>query len=342
MSRSINIVGAGVSGSLIAYFLRNTFKISPQIPIKIFDKSRGVGGRLSTSRLNDSNNKTIAKVDLGAQQYSFNSYEELSEQQRLILSLWKEHDLLEKIEKERIVNAPDHYRSEINYEAKSGNSSLVKILLEKCENLEKVLNKRIQKDDVLKESDAEWVFTIPAAQFGEIFNDNGSDFGDSTFQTLLNTLEKVQYSVRYCLGLAVSKVPISLQNNAVYQNTSKSIRYLSNKKIDQSLENESICIHSSVPFALKIKDTKTKEEGGEILLKELKQDYPDLEITSIKHHRWLYSQVYKSSVAGQYFMNSGNITVSGDCFAKTANVLGCIDAAYKTAEHLATIVGESR
>ena len=96
MSRSINIVGAGISGSLIAYFLRNTFKVNSSVPIKIFDKSRGVGGRLSTSRLNNADNKTIAKVDLGAQQYSFNSHEELSDQQNAILDLWKEHNLIEK------------------------------------------------------------------------------------------------------------------------------------------------------------------------------------------------------------------------------------------------------
>merc|ERR1711972_1148308 len=306
------------------------FKI--QNSIKIFDKSRGVGGRLSTSRLNNSDNKTIAKVDLGAQQYSFNSFEELSNQQQAIINLWKKNDLIEKIDSKNIINAPSHYRSEINYLAKTGNSSLVKILLEKSENVEKVLNKRVGFDDVVKDLDSEWVFTVPAAQFSEIFQGKNNEvFSDSKFSKLLSVLEQVQYSVRYCLGLALSKIPESLKGNAVYVDKSD-VRYISNKAIDNSLELESLCIHSSVPFALNIKDTKTKEEGGEILLEQIKQKYPDVEIKSVKHHRWLYSQVYKSPVSGDNFANFENVTVTGDCFAKTANVLGCIDAAYKTAE----------
>merc|ERR1712178_640178 len=136
-------------------------------------------------------------------------------------------------------------------------------------------------------------------------------------------------------GLALSKIPESLKGNAVYVDKSD-VRYISNKTIDSNLESESLCIHSSVPFALSIKDSKTKEEGGEILLEQIKEKYPDVEIKSVKPHRWLYSQVYKSPVSGQYFSNFENITVTGDCFAKTANVLGCIDAAYKTAEAIAT------
>jgi len=341
MSQSINIVGAGISGSLIVYFLRNTFKIKPTIPIKIFDKSRGVGGRLSTSRLNNDQNKTIAKVDLGAQQYSFNSFQELSTEQQTIINLWKENDLLESISTDRIINAPSQYRSEVNYQAKTGNSNLVKILLEKSDNVEKILNKKVDFKDIVDAMDAEWVFTVPAAQFGEIFTENcenSETFSDSKFSNILSLLENVQYSARYCLGLALNRVPESLKNNAVYENSSKTsnIRYLSNKKIDEDLPTESLCIHSSVPFALDIKDTKTKEEGGEILLEEFKKNYPEAEIESVKHHRWLYSQVYRSPVSGENFLSHGNITVTGDCFAKTANVLGCIDAAFKTAEAIAT------
>jgi len=72
------------------------------------------------------------------------------------------------------------------------------------------------------------------------------------------------------------------------------------------------------------------------LLEEFKKKYPEAEIESVKHHRWLYSQVYRSPVAGESFLSHGNITVTGDCFAKTANVLGCIDAAFRTAEAIAT------
>jgi len=316
----IKIVGAGVSGALVAYFLRNSFKVASSIPITIYDKSRGVGGRLSTSRLNcPETGETIAKVDLGAQHYSFNCREsDLSKQQRGILELWEEHNLVKEISEGQIVDAPEKYRTVKNYMASNGNSSLVKILLEKAGNVEKVFNKKISKGDL---DDQEWVFTVPVPQMLEILD-------------LENGLDKVNYSVRYCLGLAVEKLPENLDSKANYISNSK-IRYIGNNHLQESLKLQSLCIHSSVPFALSNID-KTKEEGGEILLSELNKLYPELEIKSVKHHRWLYSQVYKSPFAGTSYFNKNNVTLTGDAFAETHNVLGCIDAAYNTAKFIAT------
>ena len=56
-------------------------------------------------------------------------------------------------------------------------------MLEKSENVEKVLNKRVVFDDVAQDLEAEWVFTIPAAQFGEIFQDRNLELYSYEYRT---------------------------------------------------------------------------------------------------------------------------------------------------------------
>lgn len=59
------IVGAGLTGALTAALLRRKFK--QQIDITIWEKSRGAGGRMSTSR---NNADARAMADIGAQYIS--------------------------------------------------------------------------------------------------------------------------------------------------------------------------------------------------------------------------------------------------------------------------------
>ncbi|KAG8552392.1 hypothetical protein GDO81_004511 [Engystomops pustulosus] len=61
MSR-ILIVGAGLTGSLCAHLLRRA--LASKLQLVIWDKARGAGGRMSTSRCTSDPNCT---VDLGAQ-----------------------------------------------------------------------------------------------------------------------------------------------------------------------------------------------------------------------------------------------------------------------------------
>ena len=61
----VAIVGAGLTGSLTACRLKKTFK--DDIAVTLVEKSRGAGGRMSTSRSTNNPNLTC---DLGAQYIS--------------------------------------------------------------------------------------------------------------------------------------------------------------------------------------------------------------------------------------------------------------------------------
>lgn len=63
--RRVTIVGAGLTGSLTAFRLKKALK--DDISITIIEKSRGAGGRMSTSR---SANNAKLTCDLGAQYIS--------------------------------------------------------------------------------------------------------------------------------------------------------------------------------------------------------------------------------------------------------------------------------
>ena len=59
------IIGAGTTGSLIACLLKRSFK--ERISIEVWDKSRGIGGRMSTARVHG---KSTLTAELGAQYIS--------------------------------------------------------------------------------------------------------------------------------------------------------------------------------------------------------------------------------------------------------------------------------
>ena len=59
------IIGAGTTGSLIACLLKRSFK--ERISIEVWDKSRGIGGRMSTAR---AGGKSTLTADLGVQYIS--------------------------------------------------------------------------------------------------------------------------------------------------------------------------------------------------------------------------------------------------------------------------------
>ena len=60
------IIGGGTTGSLIACLLKRSFK--ERISIEVWDKSRGIGGRMSTARVGGG--KSTLTADLGAQYIS--------------------------------------------------------------------------------------------------------------------------------------------------------------------------------------------------------------------------------------------------------------------------------
>ena len=117
-----------------------------------------------------------------------------------------------------------------------------------------------------------------------------------------------------------------------YVDGNESVRYI---KVDKTGDKITVCIHSSVPFAIKNMES-TKDEIGPKLLKDFETQFSiDSKPLSIKNHKWRYSQVYKSDYQGENFITlEPNFYLSGDAFAKSGNFLSCIDTAYAVASEL--------
>ena len=71
MTKKILLIGAGPTGALVAYNLKKlSKKLSCPIEVHLWEKSRGTGGRFSTSR---SSKDAKCTADLGAQYLTQNA-----------------------------------------------------------------------------------------------------------------------------------------------------------------------------------------------------------------------------------------------------------------------------
>uniref|UniRef100_A0A3P8XE99 Amine oxidase domain-containing protein n=1 Tax=Esox lucius TaxID=8010 RepID=A0A3P8XE99_ESOLU len=293
MSRVL-IVGAGLTGSVCACLLRR--EMANKVKIVVWDKSRGTGGRMSTSR---SPSDASCIVDLGAQyitatphyaQIHHNFYEEL-----LASGVLK--PLVSLVEGEVV-----KVGGQKNYITPTGVSSIVKHFL-KQSGAEVLFDHHVThiyrkgsswevspKGRAPEQFDAV-VLTMPVPQILQLQGDVGSLLEDS--QRLL--LEAVSYSSRYALGLFYkAQAHIHVPWAAKYISNNPCIRFIAidNKKrnLESSECGPSIVVHTSVPFAMKHLE-ETNQQVEAIILEELNKLLPGLpQPDSIKCQKWRYSQ----------------------------------------------------
>ncbi|KAG7280081.1 hypothetical protein CRUP_018037 [Coryphaenoides rupestris] len=173
MSRVL-IVGAGVTGSLCACLLRREMKNNVQIVV--WDKSKGTGGRMSTTRGPDG---TTSSADLGAQYVSATQY--YARSHRSIYEELLAHRVLEPLEAP--VEGLRDAEGTKNYVTPAGMSSIAKHFLKEMGG------EREDFDAV--------VLTMPVPQILQLQGDL-SDLLDAEQR---QQLEAVRYSSRYALAL---------------------------------------------------------------------------------------------------------------------------------------------
>ncbi|XP_071479307.1 renalase-like [Diadema antillarum] len=346
------IVGAGPTGALIANGLRR--ELQQKVAIVMWDKSKGTGGRMSTSR-SPTDEKCIA--DLGAQYISVlpdyatkhaGYYKDLLDN-GLIKSL------AGKIEgvREKYFN-PDTK----NYVTPNGISSIVKHYLKESGavvNFDHHLS-RVEVDNATSadhpklaafsaDSSTEGAFdaivlTMPVPQILQQEGLTRHSLEENS--PLRQKLEEVQYSSRYALALFYPPgVSIDLPFVGKYVEGDPCIRWVSldNKKrgADDSV-GPSLVVHTSVPFGIKHLE-EAKENIQPIILQHLKAVIPNLpEPASIKCQKWRYSQVSKPMEGAP-----GHVTIleqqsylllaAGDGFSHS-NFDGCIESAESTLSKL--------
>ncbi|XP_055031548.1 renalase isoform X3 [Misgurnus anguillicaudatus] len=185
MSRVL-IVGAGLTGSICACLLRR--ELPNKVNIVVWDKSRGAGGRMSTSR---SQSNPSCTVDLGAQYISATPY------YARIHSSFYEELLAQDILKPLVAPVEGMMLKDdgiVNYVTPRGVSSIVKHYLNKSAGAEVLYNRQVTH---IYRKDAGWevcpnegtpeqfdivVLTMPVPQILQLQGDVGSsskDFGPS-------------------------------------------------------------------------------------------------------------------------------------------------------------------
>ncbi|XP_063968829.1 renalase-like isoform X1 [Lytechinus pictus] len=347
------IVGAGPTGALLANALRQ--ELQQKVTIVMWDKSRGTGGRMSTSRSPDDPN---CIADLGAQ-YLTVTPEYASQHSRYYKDLTEAgliQPLSGKIEgiKEKYVNPETK-----NYVTPKGISSIVKHFIQKS-GASVQFEHHLSRVDIQEESMGKPKLSVSATTASQ--TDSGYDAVVLTMpvpqilkqqgvtrhclekdKTLLADLEAVQYSSRFALGLFYPPgVVIDVPYVGKYVEGNPCIRWVSvdNEKrgIDGQTHGTSLVVHTSVPFGIKHIDIP-KPDVQPIIMKHLDDIIPNLpEPSSIKCVGWRYSQVSKP-LAGA----PGHVTIAeqpsylllaaGDGFSHS-NFDGCIVSAESTLTRL--------
>ncbi|XP_071896371.1 renalase isoform X2 [Anas platyrhynchos] len=277
------VLGAGLTGGACAALLRGAVRGR----VAVWDKARGAGGRMSTSR---SERDAACSADLGAQYISPRAgrgsfFDEL-------LS----HGILKPLTApiEGMVEKEDS----CNYMAPQGISSVVKYYLKQSgadvfyEYHVTHISLRDGKWEVSRKTGPPELFdvvilTIPVPQILQLQVIN---------ERQKQQLEATSYSSRYALGLFYEAgVCIDVPWAAKYITDNPCIRFISidNKKrnIESPEIGPSVVVHTTVTFGSEHLDSDPAEVQ-QLILSHLESIMPSLpKPASVKCQKWRYSQV---------------------------------------------------
>ncbi|XP_068247553.1 renalase-like isoform X2 [Palaemon carinicauda] len=332
MMTRVLLVGGGLTSAVTGLLLRREL---PHVELILWDKARGAGGRMSTSR-NPNDAKSF--VDLGAQ----------------YISATPEYAKLHSMYYEELIGAgilapltcsiegmKDSAEGTNHYVTPKGISSVVKHFMNSA-NIDVKFGYHVNRIDL---SDNKWnvqtndgaadtfdavVLTMPVPQ---LFGLSGTvkDTLEND-EKLRSSLLSVDYSSRYALGLFFDEgAEIKLKNgsSAQYIANDSIVRFVAIDNKKRGLENgaPSVVVHTSVPFG-KAYVEETTEEIKPIILKKVQELFPEWpEPAYVKCQKWRFSQVTSAypGLPGCVSLGSG-LVIGGDGFTHS-NMDGCIESA---------------
>ncbi|KAG9484991.1 hypothetical protein GDO78_008216 [Eleutherodactylus coqui] len=328
----ILVIGAGLTGSLCAYLLRK--QAASRLQLVIWDKARGAGGRMSTSRSPSDPNCT---VDLGAQ------YITVTPNYAKKHKTFHDELVAEGICKplsapiEGMMMTEGTYNlvtpqggADVFYERHVTHINLREGRWEVCRKFGSPEN-----FDIV-------VLTMPIPQILQLQGDITKLIKESQRRQL----ETVSYSSRYALGLFYETgTRIDVPWAAKYINDNPCIRFISidNKKrnVESSEIGSSLVVHTSVPFGKEHLE-QDKEAVQPQILRELDSILPALpKPKDVKCQKWRYSQVTEAfpNCPGQITLHSKPFLLCGGDGFTHSNFDGCTESALRIVE---TLVSQSQ
>ncbi|PVD39366.1 hypothetical protein C0Q70_01996 [Pomacea canaliculata] len=331
------VVGAGMTGASAAALLRQ--RLPTDSSITVWDKARGAGGRMSTSRSSSDDKCT---VDLGAQYITLiEQYQ--ARRQELYLNLVQKGILAPMTGN---VEGPNRFdeKGAKHYVTPQGIGSLVKHFLNqaeaKVEYNRQVVSVDVDGKDTVRVADISGnaesfqavVLTMPVPQILQLRGSiqKALDADRPVWDRLLG----VTYSSRYALGLfypAGTELPY--QWCSKYISDDPCIRYVAVDNKKRNLEDKtvgpSVCVHTHVQFGLQHIE-QDKEQVKKLILQHLRARLPELpEPTEVKSQKWRYSQVYRGYPGRPgcvTLQREPLIVLGGDAFS-LSSFDGCLDSA---------------
>ncbi|XP_041818954.1 renalase [Chelmon rostratus] len=331
MSRVL-IVGAGLTGSLCACLLRR--EMQNKVEIVVWDKARGSGGRMSTTRPPDPSSNS---ADLGAQYITSTSA--YAQSHHSFYSELLSAGVLQPLN--GLVEGLKQRDGSKDYMTPLGMCSVVKHFLSESgahlffEHHVTGLYRRGASWEVQRKAGGSETFdvvvlTMPVPQILQLQGDVEQMLSVQQKQHL----EGVLYSSRFAVALFFPPdVVFSFPWAARYVTDNPCICYIAadsrKRNADAPGRGPSLVAHTSVPFGLEHLE-KDKEDVQPLILQELHKLLPDLpEPVSIKCQKWRYSQVLTpvtDSPGQMTVLDHPLLVCGGDAFSHS-NFDGCVESA---------------
>eukprot|EP00040_Diaphanoeca_grandis_P034663 m.216045 g.216045 ORF g.216045 m.216045 type:complete len:375 (+) comp33202_c5_seq2:146-1270(+) len=367
-TKRILIVGAGITGSTLSKLIRDhsIFK-SGLVTIEVWDKSRGAGGRASTSRF-DSGTADLGLQYLSTERDPLRVYYKDMQTKKVVAPLtarlgghnpkYMDPNLLHfasvdgasQLCKHMLTGLTPKYLQEVS------NLSIVDVI----GNEDKQMWRATTTDGKFSDFDGV-VLTPPVPQILAFKGDVQARLNAN--EQLLKKLQNVSYSARWVVaikfGVAAWEEVSKLDWDATYigKDLSDSICYFS---IDQLKRGKSLSdlkeqgegpvlvMHAGVPWSIKTGAATPKpDEAVDLrqnieseLMKEATRLLPGLlqqSTEQIKLHKWRYSQVYKGLQGGtgsEIVCETPLLVIAGDGLTAGSGFDHCTESAEKALSNI--------
>lgn len=334
------VVGGGITSALTTSILADSIRGG----VLVWDKGRGAGGRMTTSR---SPSNPQCKVDLGAQYVSASPHNQC--QHKDLYSELLSAGILVNFDPTGIEGFRSSEPGSLHYYSPQGMSSIVKHFFTRS-GAEVSFNQRVSniskvdgKWRVVTEQGQEGVFeavvlTLPVPQVLDMEGDIRSLISQDS--TVKQNLETVQYSSRFALGLFFDKqVDLGVDWTSKYIKGHPIWRYVGvdNVKRGDASGPTSVIAHTSVPYGMANREV-TPESKKEELLASLQDLFPSWpEPVATKCLKWKFSQVsspYPGTPGHVVISQDPLLVLAGDAYAATSNFDGCASSAKSAANYI--------
>lgn len=274
--------------------------------VTVLDKSRGVGGRMSTRTIND------AKADHGAQYFAVKT----PEFQSFISSLQLEN-----------ITAEWHLaqRENVRYIGAKGMNAIPKKM---ASSMNVLVNEKvclIENNTVKTEAGNVYAFdnliiTIPIPQVIDLFQNSAIDFSEKD----KNVLATIEYTP--CLAVvAVLKKPTNILSGGVILEN-QPVAWIADNFQKGITQIPSITLHASVAYSFARFDDNLQEIAKEMLASVSQYIEPE-NIDCFQIHRWRFSHATKRFQEHFYQIENQPIFLGGDGFGM-GNVEGAFLSGY--------------